>query len=149
MNYEGRVAGVQAKLEQLQAEALLITNLTNVRYLTGFSGSNGQLLITSGGARFMTDGRYRARAAELAKSADVSVYADRPTDVLGPALEVHEAPRFSRISDDMLATGMVVTNEPGLYLDRPGGVRIEDCVMITATGAEVLTGAPKDSLLEL
>lgn len=354
MNYEGRVTRLQAELDSLDAHALLVTNLTNVRYITGFSGSNGQVLVTPDGARFMTDGRYRARAKDLVKSAAVSVYSNRLTDVLKPmleeagitrlavegktmtlaerddlavrlhgvelvaaggiiedlrrikepeevealraaialgdatyghildrlepgaseraialelevylrtngadevsfepivgsgplsahihhtpserrfekgdfvlldfgarvdgycgdltrtvvlgspseeqqrqyetvlaanasalavmkpnaecravdavarrtingagfedfghglghglGLEVHESPRFNRISDDLLEPGMVMTNEPGLYLEATGGVRIEDCVLITETGAEVLTRAPKDTL---
>jgi Xaa-Pro aminopeptidase len=353
VNYERRVERVQSALESLDAEALLVTNLTNVMYLTGFSGSNGQVLVTPDGARFMTDGRYRARARDLVKAAEVDIYLNRLTDVLKPlleetgitrlavegrtmtladrddlaerldgvdlvtakgqvedlrrikeraevealrsaialgdaayehildrirpgtteraigleleiymrtngaddisfepivgsgplsahihhtpserrfekgdfvlldfgarvdgycgdltrtvvlgspseaqqrqydavlktnsdaleamkpgadcravdavarrtlveagfddfghglghglGLEVHESPRLSRISTDVLEPGMVVTNEPGLYLE-DGGVRIEDCVLITKTGAEVLTTAPKETL---
>jgi len=87
VNYERRVERVQRALESLDAEALLVTNLTNVMYLTGFSGSNGQVLVTPDGARFMTDGRYRARARDLVKTADVAIYSNRLTDVLKPILE--------------------------------------------------------------
>jgi Xaa-Pro aminopeptidase len=86
VNYERRVERVQRALESLDADALLVTNLTNVMYLTGFSGSNGQVLVTPDEARFMTDGRYRARARDLVKTADVAIYSNRLTDVLKPIL---------------------------------------------------------------
>ncbi|MGH2734792.1 MAG: aminopeptidase P family protein, partial [Actinomycetota bacterium] len=67
----------------------------------------------------------------------------------GLGLDVHEAPRCARVSEDTLVAGDVVTNEPGVYVRGSGGVRIEDCVLITADGAEALTSAPKNELIEL
>jgi Xaa-Pro aminopeptidase len=87
MDYEARMRKLQALLEQEEVDALLVTNLTNVRYLTGFSGTNGQVLVGPHGARFFTDGRYAARAQELVTGAEVDVYLTRLTDVLAGHLE--------------------------------------------------------------
>jgi Xaa-Pro aminopeptidase len=56
----------------------------------------------------------------------------------GVGLEVHEAPRIAAGSADVLAEGMVVTVEPGVYLAGEGGLRLEDMVLVTADGAERL-----------
>lgn len=61
----------------------------------------------------------------------------------GVGLEVHEGPGVSQTSEDTLAVGMTITIEPGIYLPRWGGVRIEDIVLITEDGCQVLTKAPK------
>lgn len=75
----------------------------------------------------------------------------------GLGLDVHESPRIARAPDpddastataaDVLAAGMVCTIEPGAYLDGLGGVRLEDDVLVTAGGCEVLTTAPRDLMV--
>ena len=62
----------------------------------------------------------------------------------GIGLEVHEAPRLARVVETPLASGTVVTIEPGIYRAGWGGVRIEDNVFLSAAGPRVLTGFSRD-----
>jgi Xaa-Pro aminopeptidase len=62
----------------------------------------------------------------------------------GVGLDIHEGPRLSLRSDDVLATNEVVTVEPGIYLAGDLGVRIEDLVVIEADGLRNLSSVPKD-----
>ncbi|MEZ6089915.1 MAG: Xaa-Pro peptidase family protein [Pirellulaceae bacterium] len=61
----------------------------------------------------------------------------------GIGLQVHESPRMSAIMEGELEAGMIVTVEPGIYLPGNLGVRIEDDVLVTSQGREVLSSSPK------
>ncbi|MFD1175897.1 M24 family metallopeptidase [Paenibacillus puldeungensis] len=62
-------------------------------------------------------------------------------------LEIHEPMRFSQKTEDILEPGMILTVEPGVYLPDFGGVRIEDDILITDTGIEVLTKSSKELIV--
>ncbi len=75
MYHAARIERLRRSLDQ----PLLVTNLTNLRYLTGFTGSNGFLFVHSGGATFLTDGRYGEVASTLVETlpdTDLVVYRD-------------------------------------------------------------------------
>ena len=65
----------------------------------------------------------------------------------GVGVEIHEEPRFSRLDPTPCEAGMVVTDEPGIYLTGRFGVRIEDMVLVTEEGCRSLTKSPKELIL--
>lgn len=67
----------------------------------------------------------------------------------GVGLVIHEGPRLAQTSQDLLAAGAVVSIEPGIYLLGWGGVRIEDLVVLTETGLDVLTQSSKDPVVQI
>ena len=62
----------------------------------------------------------------------------------GVGLDVHEEPRLAAGREETLRAGMVVTVEPGVYLPGVWGIRIEDTVLVTERGCEILTRISKD-----
>jgi len=85
MDVAGRLVLLAAGLDDLGCDGLLVTKLTNIRYLTGFTGSAGLLLVLSDDALLVTDGRYRDQSAEQIKlaGAPVQIEIGRPAAQLG------------------------------------------------------------------
>ncbi|MCI3920166.1 Xaa-Pro peptidase family protein [Paenibacillus sp. TRM 82003] len=73
-------------------------------------------------------------------------YADRFGHGTGHAvgMDIHESPRLSKTEEALLEPGNVVTVEPGIYLPGFGGVRIEDIVVVTENGCDILTKSRKE-----
>jgi Xaa-Pro aminopeptidase len=66
----------------------------------------------------------------------------------GVGLEIHESPRLATGETTVLEPGMVITIEPGIYIPGQGGVRIEDMVLVTTSGCEILTPTSKELLIQ-
>jgi Xaa-Pro aminopeptidase len=62
----------------------------------------------------------------------------------GVGLEIHEPPRLGKQQEERLEPGMVITVEPGIYVPDKGGIRIEDMVVVTSRGCQVLTPVTKE-----
>ncbi len=65
----------------------------------------------------------------------------------GVGIEIHESPRISEKSDEILQENTVITIEPGIYIPHKGGVRLENIVIARKDGVEVLTETPLEELL--
>lgn len=92
-------------------------------------------------------GQVDAAARSTLRKAKLDKYFTHSTGH-GVGLEIHEKPRIGRGQRDVLVPGMVITIEPGVYVPGRAGVRIEDMVVVTERGCQVLTPAAKD-LIEL
>lgn len=76
MDYPGRLERLRARLQRQRMDALLVNHLPNIRYLTGFSGSNALLAVSRDTAAFYSDSRYTAQAAAEVASAGVRIPAN-------------------------------------------------------------------------
>ena len=65
----------------------------------------------------------------------------------GVGLDIHEAPVVSYRSKEILKAGMIITDEPGIYLPGKFGVRIEDMLCVTADGYENFVSLPKELII--
>jgi Xaa-Pro aminopeptidase len=88
-------------------------------------------------------GEIDAAARKSLKKQNLSRYFTHSTGH-GVGLEIHESPRIAANETDILQPGMVITIEPGVYIPDKWGIRIEDMVLVTETGCEVLTPTSKE-----
>lgn len=116
MSTSGRRARLTAALADLGLDGILVTTLVNVRYLTGFTGSNGALLVpVDGDAVFFTDGRYRDQAAAELPDVDHVVL----RDLVGAAAERMAAGRWG------VETHTLSVDAYEALSDALGGARVE------------------------
>ena len=74
MDHERRVERLRSSLQEQGLDGLFVTDINNVRYLSGFTGSNGSLLVTPEKSWFFTDGRYKTQSAEQVQNAEIEIY---------------------------------------------------------------------------
>lgn len=96
MDYKGRQLRLQNALSAHRLDALLVTHVPNVRYLCGFTGSAGVLLVTQAGSVFFTDGRYTAQARAEVKAAKIVIAAKAPLATAAEWLPTHQPGRRRR-----------------------------------------------------
>lgn len=137
-----RRAALLGALDALGADAALVTDVVNVRYLTGFTGSNGALLLSRGGAVLATDGRYRTQAA--AQAPDVELLVER---AVAPALAAAAVERglrrvgFEAHHVTVAAYDALVAAAPGLELLRLGAAVEAERAVKDAAEVELLREA--------
>jgi Xaa-Pro aminopeptidase len=101
VDHQLRRRALGARLGDLGVDALLVTRLVNVRYLTGFTGSNAQVLVGSGDAEFMTDGRYGEQSRREVPDVERHTYAQHYRDLLAGRVAASGTRRLGFEADDV------------------------------------------------
>lgn len=134
MSIEARLEGVRRRLDDEKVDAFLITNLTNIRYLTGFTGTNAYLLVTLKFARFYSDGRYAVQASRQVTGSEVTICPSH-AEVAEALSRTVKDERFGRVAYE--STHVTVASR-GTHWEPPPGL---DKVMSYLVGAEAVPAA--------
>jgi len=110
VEHRPRLSAVAKRLESEGLDALFVSNLTNIRYLSGFTGSNAYLLVTSDVCRLFTDGRYAIQAAAEVHDAEVSICLSHAA-VASELAHIAVDGKFVRVGFE--AAGVTVGSGPG------------------------------------
>ncbi|MBW3590806.1 MAG: aminopeptidase P family protein [Actinobacteria bacterium] len=134
MSIDSRLDGVRRRLAAEMVDALLVTNMINIRYLTGFTGTNAYLLITPNSARFYSDGRYAVQAARQVSGSEVNICVSHAevSDALSSIVKGQKLRRVAYESTD------VTVASRGPSWEAPPGL---DKVMTYLVGAEAVPAA--------
>jgi len=124
MDRSTRRSRLTRRLPDLDAEAFLVTRLPNVRYLSGFSGTNGQLLLTANDGLFLTDGRYAEAASHEVPDLPPSIYSGDTLDAVVRACRQVGARRVAFEVDGLTYRAWSRLRDAGLVL-LPGDRDVE------------------------
>jgi Xaa-Pro aminopeptidase len=125
MDFQARQKKLREHLATTRFDALLISHLPNIRYLCGFSGSAGLLLVEPSGSVFLTDVRYDTQAHEEVKCAKVVIARKAPLIALGELLSARRK-RARGWTLGLEAEHFTVAGKKRLAQIRPAGVRLKD-----------------------
>lgn len=134
MTIESRLEGVRRRLDAEKVDALLVTNLINIRYLSGFTGTNAYLLITRDSARFFSDGRYAVQAARQVTGSEVNICVSH-AEVSEALSKIVKGQKLGRVAYE--STDVTVASR-GPSWEAPPGL---DKVMTYLVGSEAVPAA--------
>jgi Xaa-Pro aminopeptidase len=129
MDFEGRQKKLREHLATTRFDALLISHLPNIRYLCGFTGSAGLLLVEERGSVFFTDVRYDTQAHEEVKGAKVVIAPKAVLSGLGEFLGARRK-RVRGWTIGLEAEHFTIAEKKRLAQVRPAGVRLKDAPSI-------------------
>ncbi|MEX2586512.1 MAG: Xaa-Pro peptidase family protein [Actinomycetota bacterium] len=134
MSIQSRLDGVHRRLEAEKIDALLVTNLINIRYLSGFTGTNAYLFLTRDGSHFYSDGRYATQAARQVTGSEVTICVSHAevSDALSKVVKGRKLRRVAYESTD------VTVASRGPAWEAPPGL---DKVLAYLVGAEAVPAA--------
>ncbi len=125
MDHHGRQKRLQNVLSKFRIDALLVIHLPNIRYLCGFTGSAGALLITENKSIFFTDGRYTEQAGEEVQGAKVVIASKAPLSAVAEWL-VHNAKKLRLKTLGIEAENLTVAERSRLAKNLPSGLRLRE-----------------------
>ncbi len=139
MDFQARQKKLREHLAITRFDALLISHLPNIRYLCGFTGSAGLLLVEESGSVFLTDVRYDTQAHEEVGSAKVVIARKTPLTAFGELLSVRRK-RARGWTLGLEAEHFTIAEKNRLVQVRPAGVRLKDAPSVVERARMIKDG---------